>query len=114
MAHIKWTNEMRKLAFTVIRNKYGACTKDNYKDYSKKLYQDEVLLNKLTSALNTLFEVNISEKGLQMQLKWAFTIQNHVKEEYVRSFFLNKAVALEVGIIDNSLLPKELLFDYNK
>ncbi len=107
----KWTNEKRELTFKAVLNKYGMCTDKN--NYINVLTKDKEFLNNITTSLNNLFNTNIKENGVLMQIRWALQKSNSALDAgHAQNFILNKAIAKEVGLIDSSLMPKGLLPEY--
>jgi hypothetical protein len=57
-------------------------------------------LEEIATRLSKQVNYRFPPKAVQQQLEWAITSQAKVDRRHLRSFWLNKAAAVEVGFLD--------------
>ncbi len=111
---MKWNQTIRRIVFERLFEKYGPLREWHKTgnptgvtgEYKKFLTDTAEGLSKITGLKCTV-------GALQNQIDWGIQPRQSVikSQSYVRNFILNRAAALESGLITSSELPSYALFE---
>lgn len=105
--HSFWTHELRKKVFVRLLNEFGPHrTWGNARSPQGKARQYKIVLAELAAEISTQLGRAVKSTAVGQQVDWGITKQIPMRDQArVRSFILNKAAALEAGMISTSDLP---------
>ena len=113
----KWTKENRELLFKRVYQEFGSV--ENWQSRTNPTGDKDDYVNFLSDmsvAFSTLTRKNVSPKGVKQQIDWA--VQHSQKScqsrGHVYNFIMNRAAAIEAGVIKSSDLPEMALFEVKK
>jgi hypothetical protein len=110
---IKWTHQLRCEIYSNLKNDFG--TVENWKASTvptREAFYEKMRL-RLLEIVNEP-EIELSDLAVKQQIEWGIiTKQPSINEAgFVRNWILNKAAAIETGLINSGDLPEILLVQY--
>jgi hypothetical protein len=104
---MKWTHEYRALLLQTFFNRFG----------EKKTWDEEgqrdmpphkslcLFLKEIADVFCTITGKPVSSGAVHMQIRWGLSTQDQVGKDRTRNWILNKAAAIEAGVITSHDLP---------
>ncbi len=108
-AAVIWTQDIRKELYRLVLKIFGPQSSWDVssKPNDRKAYVE--FCRSQSQLLTTKLERNITDDAIDMQIRWAVTLQTaEVACTHVRNYLLCKTAAMEVGLIDRTGLPHTL------
>jgi len=113
---MKWNQDLRRIIYKELKNRFGPVSdwkrmtnpSGNRQEYSK-------FLRDMATALQLLTGNKCTPGAVEQQLMWGTQrTQKECKNSgHVSVFILNRAVALEVGLIQTKDLPDHAIFKHD-
>lgn len=105
----RWTREIRCQVYRWLREESGRRDPQQLTLFDSP--QDRArAIRKIVEKLTGQYGQGYTVTNVDMQVKWALTMEKRVKRPYIRQYFFAKAAALEAGLISERNFPPSVEF----
>jgi len=114
---MKWNQDIRRIVYRLLMETFGSCENWHNRANPTGNYQEyKDFLERIADGLAFLTNNKCTSSAVKQQILWGIQKKQSTCKNvgYLRNFIDNRAMALEIGLINSKDLPSYALFDYKK